>query len=62
MEEWGHVTTMREVDRGEDCSVRSWRVIEGGIEGKRGEEKQVDSNELPHVGEQSGSKGSVLLR
>ena len=57
MEEWGHMTTMREVDRGEYCPVRRWRVIEGGTEGKRGEEKQVDSNQLPCVGEQSGSKG-----
>ena len=51
MEEWGHMTTMREVDRGEDCCVRRQRVIVGGTEGKRGEEKRVDSNQPPCAGE-----------
>ena len=51
MKEWGHMTTTREVERGENCPVGIWSAIVEWTEGKRMKEKQADNNQPPQVEE-----------
>ena len=59
MEGWGHVTTAREIVRGEDSPVKWHSTNMEGTRKKMENQRQVSSNQSPHIGEWSGSKDDV---
>ena len=62
MEGWGHVTTVREVVRGEDSPVERCSIKVEETREKMKDQRQVSSDQSPHIEEQSGSKDDVLWR
>ena len=60
MESWGHMTTIREIGRGEDSPVEKCNTRVEGIRDNKRVEKQVSNDQSPHIEEQNGSKGGVL--
>ena len=62
MEGWEHMTTAREVVRGEDSPVRECSPRVEGIREETTDQRQVGSDQPSHSEEQSESKDDVLLR
>ena len=62
MEGRGHVTTMRELVRGEDSPVEKYGAREGESRRKSMMERQVSSSQFLHVGEQSVGRVGILWR
>ena len=62
MEDWGHVTTVREVIRGEDSPVKRCNTRAGETGEKKKDQKQVSNSQFPHGEGQSRSKDDVLWK
>ena len=62
MEDQGLETTVGEVVRGEDSSVEWHNTKAGEVREKRKNQRQVSSDQSPHIEEQSRSKGDILQR
>ena len=62
MEGWGHVTTAREVIRGEDSPVERCSTRAEGIREEIKDQRLVGSDQPLYSEEQSRSKDNVLQR
>ena len=62
MEGWGHVTTVREVIRGDVSPVGRHSTRAGGSRKGREDQGQVDSDQPPHIEGRNGSRDNILQR